>query len=115
VAKPLLKGRSQNDQKSFASFFVTAQVWRSPPRKASGKGSGSFLKKRTKKLLQIQAEPLRKGRSQFSKRFLLLFFKKEGLPAACLTCDRLPGQLPFFKKRSAFFKGYSKQPSDWLR
>jgi hypothetical protein len=29
---------------------VTAQVWRSPPRKASGKASGSFLKKRTKKL-----------------------------------------------------------------
>jgi hypothetical protein len=28
---------------------------RSPPRKASGKESGSFLKKRTKKLLQIQA------------------------------------------------------------
>jgi hypothetical protein len=55
------------------------------------------LKKRTKKLLQIQAEPLRKGRSQFSKSFLLLFFKKEGLPAACLTCGRLPGQLP--KKR----------------
>jgi hypothetical protein len=43
---------------------ITAQVWRSPPRKASGKESGSFLKKRTKKLLQIQAEPLRKGRSQ---------------------------------------------------
>jgi hypothetical protein len=29
-----------------------------------------------------------------SKSFLLLFFKKEGLPAACLTCGRLPGQLP---------------------
>jgi hypothetical protein len=57
-----------------------------------------FLKKRTKKLLQIQAEPLRKGRSQFGKSFLLLFFKKEGLPAACLTCGRLHGQLPFFKK-----------------
>jgi hypothetical protein len=41
-------------QKFFASF-VTAEVWRSPPRKASGKESGSFLKKRTKKLLQIQA------------------------------------------------------------
>jgi hypothetical protein len=42
------------------------------------------LKKRTKKLCQIQAEPLRKGRSQLSKSLLLLFFKKEGLPAACL-------------------------------
>jgi hypothetical protein len=79
---------------------VTAQVWRSPPRKASGKASGAFLKKRTKKLLQIQAEPLRRGRSQMSKSFLLLFFKKAGLPAACLTCGRLPGQLPFLKKRS---------------
>jgi hypothetical protein len=51
------------------------------------------LKKRTKKLLQLQAEPLRKGRSQLSKSFLLLFFKKAGLPAAGLTCGRLPGQL----------------------
>jgi hypothetical protein len=58
---------------------VFAQVWRSPPPKASGKESGSFLKKRTKKLLQIQAEPPRKGRSQLSKRFLLLFFKKADL------------------------------------
>jgi hypothetical protein len=61
-----------------------------------------FLEKRTKKLRQIRAGPLRKGRSQLSKSFLLLFFKKEGLPAACLTCDRLPGQLQFlllfFKK-----------------
>jgi hypothetical protein len=45
------------------------------------------LKKRTKKLLQIQAEPLRKGRSQLSKSFLLLFSKKQAflppaLPAA---------------------------------
>jgi hypothetical protein len=28
-----------------------------------------------------------------SKSFLLLFFKKEGFFAACLTCGRLPGQL----------------------
>jgi hypothetical protein len=55
------------------------------------------LKKRTKKLLQIQAEPLRKGRSQFGKSFLLLFCKKAGLPAAGLNCGRLPGQL---RKRS---------------
>jgi hypothetical protein len=63
-------------------------------------GSGSFLKKRTKKLLHIQAEPLRKGRSRFSKSFLLLFFKEAGLPAAGLTCGRRPGQLPFFQKSS---------------
>jgi hypothetical protein len=30
--------------------IVKAPVWRSPPRQASGKESGSFLKKRTKKL-----------------------------------------------------------------
>jgi hypothetical protein len=58
----------------------------------------SFLKRRTKKLLQIQAEPLRKGRSQLSKSFLLLFFKKAGLPAAGLTCGRLPGQLQTHQK-----------------
>jgi hypothetical protein len=40
-------------------------------------GSGSFLKKRTKKLLRVWAEPIRKGRSQTDKSFLLLFFKKE--------------------------------------
>jgi hypothetical protein len=45
----------------------------------------SFLKKKTKKLLQIQAEPLRKGRSQLSKSFLFLFFKKEGLPRPALS------------------------------
>jgi hypothetical protein len=66
--------------------------------------SGSFLKNRTKKLLQIQAEPLRKGRSQLSKSFLLLFFKKQGRPAACLTCGRLPGQLPFFQRSSPSFR-----------
>jgi hypothetical protein len=58
----------------------------------------SFLKRRTKKLLQIQAEPLRKGRSQLSKSFLLLFFKKAGLPAAGLTCGHLPGQLQTHQK-----------------
>jgi hypothetical protein len=44
----------------------------------SGKGSASFLKKRSKKLLSIGAQsvgPGSKGRS-----FLLLFFKKEALP-----------------------------------
>jgi hypothetical protein len=55
------------------------------------------LKKRTKKLLQIQAEPLRKGRSQLSKSFLLLFFKKAGLPAAGLPA---PAYLGSYKKRS---------------
>jgi hypothetical protein len=56
--------------------LVTARVWRSPLRQASGKESGSFLKKRTKKLLQIQAEPLRKGRSQLRKTFCFSVSKK---------------------------------------
>jgi hypothetical protein len=59
-------------------------MWRIPinigrrRRMQSGKGSASFLKKRSKKLLSIGAQsvgPGSKGRS-----FLLLFFKKEALP-----------------------------------
>jgi hypothetical protein len=42
--------------------------------------SGSFLKKRTKKLLRIGPCSIRKGRSQAAQSFLLLFFKKEVLP-----------------------------------
>jgi hypothetical protein len=41
-----------------------------------------FLKKRTKTLLFVWAEPIRRGRSQTDKSFLLLFFKKEVLSAA---------------------------------
>jgi hypothetical protein len=40
----------------------------------------SFLKKRTKKLLQQCARSSREDRSQNGQSFLLLFFKKEGLP-----------------------------------
>jgi hypothetical protein len=39
----------------------------------------SFLKKRTKKLLQIWPRSILEGRSRTIKSFLLLFFKKEGL------------------------------------
>jgi hypothetical protein len=42
-------------------------------------GRRSFLKKRTKKLLRVWARCIRKGRSQTSESFLLLFFKKEDL------------------------------------
>jgi hypothetical protein len=42
------------------------------------KGSGSFLKKRTKKLLSL-GYVLPASPRQNRKRFLLLFFKKEGL------------------------------------
>jgi hypothetical protein len=37
-------------QTFFVENKVTAQVWRSHSRKASGEDSGSFLKERTKKL-----------------------------------------------------------------
>jgi hypothetical protein len=46
-------------------------------------GSSSFLKKRTKKLLDLGAVPVRPARLQTNKSFLLLFFKKEDL--ACPT------------------------------
>jgi hypothetical protein len=41
-----------------------------------GKTSGSFLKKRTKKLLQVQAEPIRKDRSRNDQKFFASFFQK---------------------------------------
>jgi hypothetical protein len=43
-------------------------------------GSGSFLKKRTKKLLPVGARSFAGGTRQMDKSFLLLFFKKEALP-----------------------------------
>jgi hypothetical protein len=47
------------------------------PRGIALEGSGSFLKKRTKKLLA--RKPAQSPRPTI-KSFLLLFFKKEGLP-----------------------------------
>jgi hypothetical protein len=44
------EARGREGRTSFLKKEVTAQVWRSPTRKAGGKESGSFLKKRTKKL-----------------------------------------------------------------
>jgi hypothetical protein len=45
------------------------------------KGSSSFLKKRTKKLLRVWAEPIRRGRSQNEQKFFASFFQKR---RACL-------------------------------
>jgi hypothetical protein len=49
-----------------------------------GKGSGSFLKKRTKKLLdlavRVGAAVSGLGQGRRRKSFLVLFFKKEPLP-----------------------------------
>jgi hypothetical protein len=42
-------------------------------------GRPSFLKKRSKKLLRIEARSIRKGRSQNNQKFLLLFSKKADL------------------------------------
>jgi hypothetical protein len=41
-----------------------------------------FFEKKNQKTSESWAEPIRKGRGQICKSFLLLFFKKEGL-AAC--------------------------------
>jgi len=52
--------------------------------RAGGKGSSSFLKKRTKKLLLMRAgvcfRRLGQTPAASSKSFLVLFFKKELLP-----------------------------------
>jgi hypothetical protein len=42
--------------------------------------SGSFLKKRTKKLFPVGAQAVAGGTHQMEKSFLVLFFKKELLP-----------------------------------
>jgi hypothetical protein len=41
----------------------------------------SFLKKRTKKLLNVWSRASRTGAAPMCKSFLLLFFKKEVLPS----------------------------------
>jgi hypothetical protein len=43
--------------------------------------SRSFLKKRTKKLLTVWAEPIRKGRNQGADVFWFFFEKKNSLPS----------------------------------
>jgi hypothetical protein len=65
--------------------------------------SGSFLKKRTKKLLTVWGEPVRGDRRQVCKSFLLLFFKKEDLVSACLCFGRLIWQSPLLQRRGPFF------------
>jgi hypothetical protein len=47
-----------------------------------GEGKQFFFEKKNQKTFESWAEPIRRGRSQVGKSFLLLFFKKEGL-AAC--------------------------------
>jgi hypothetical protein len=61
--------------------FVTARLGSmgDVPCKGKSKHSGSFLKKRTKKLLHVGPRSIQKDRSRNDQSFLLLFFKKEGL------------------------------------
>jgi hypothetical protein len=57
-----------------SSQFEQWKVWRQ-------EGRTSFLKKRSKKLLQIWLRRLRGGSAQTRKSFLVLFFKKAPLSA----------------------------------
>jgi hypothetical protein len=52
--------------------------------------SGSFLKKRTKKLLLVWAEPIRKGRSRNRQKFFASFFQKRRPCLSLLAFTRLP-------------------------
>jgi hypothetical protein len=60
-----------------------------------GQESSSFLKKRTKKLLFMWAEPIRKSRSKNSQKFFASFFQKEDFSVALnFGCPRNQGKLP---------------------
>jgi hypothetical protein len=61
------------------------------------------LKKRSKKLLVISASVLQERLKPHSQSFLVLFFKKEPLSAACrpaLGITAYLGSYLFFKKKS---------------
>jgi hypothetical protein len=60
-----------------------SRVWEDFSRRKEarkGKEKSSFLKKRTKKLLLVLSRAYPASARQPYKSFLLLFFKKEGLP-----------------------------------
>ncbi len=96
---------------------------------ASGRGSGSFLKKRTKKLLRVGARSIRECRSQNDQKFFASFFQKRSasLPP-CLPCavapppplpspragEGDPGQLQEIHRASAKAIGHTS-PSTELR
>jgi hypothetical protein len=67
---------------------------------ARREGSGSFLKKRTKKLLFIAARAVPavagRGQGQVAKVFCFFFSKKKPLP--CLAVARREGSGSFLKK-----------------
>jgi hypothetical protein len=46
------------------------------PLRSQVEESSSFLKKRTKKLLRVRAELMRRGRSQNNQKFFASFFQK---------------------------------------
>jgi hypothetical protein len=52
------------------------------PCTGKSKQSGSFLKKRTKKLLHVWPRSIQKDRSRNDQKFFASFFQEEGLPSA---------------------------------
>jgi hypothetical protein len=62
-------------------------------------GSGGFLKKRTKKLRHIQAEPTRKGsEADFSESFCFFFSKKQAFLLLALPAPAYLGSYLFSKE-----------------
>ncbi len=77
---------------------------------ATKEESRSFLKKRTKKLLRVWAEPIREGRSQKDQKFFGSFFQKRTAFFLLLSCtaaqagpgiDQHPANLPPAKPLTA--------------
>jgi hypothetical protein len=64
---------------------VTGGVWRKPGGKASPEESGSFLKKRTKKLLSLWRTLPGRGATN-SQKFFASFFQKRRPAAGALAC-----------------------------
>jgi hypothetical protein len=67
----------------------TSGCKRSIPLRAGKKGSSSFLKKRTEKLLSVapgvEFNRAAQGRPKRTKVFLVLFFQKKNCFLACFT------------------------------
>jgi hypothetical protein len=70
-----------------------------------GKESGSFLKKRTKKLLLLRAVATPTPQPAGAKVFLLLFFQKKKplLPLPCSHAGRRPAAKVFTLRRRKLF------------
>jgi hypothetical protein len=69
----------------FEKKKVTAQVWRWPPRKASGTASGSFLKKEPKNFDKFGLSLCGKAEASLAKVFCCFFSKKQAFLPLALT------------------------------